>query len=124
VLTLVKEAGSVCHGVALQLPVIGEAKILEELDYRERDGYERVQITLKNRNKETFTALTWIADRNNSSWLGDAPMPKLLSQIRAAGGLSGPNGEYVIKIDIALRNLGIVDQHIRSIAERLKQEGN
>ena len=46
-------------------------------------------------------------------------MPRLVEQINRAEGLSGANGDYVIQLDSALKNLGIVDLHVQSIADGL-----
>lgn len=119
VVTLVAEPDAICHGLALQLPLDRQEEILAELDYREKDGYERVLLTVQRLNGTSFDALTWVACHDNSSWFGEAPMSRLVEQINRAEGLSGANGDYVTQLDSALRNLGIVDLHVQSIADGL-----
>ena len=123
VVTLVVEPGANCHGLALQLPRDKQEEILDELDYREKDGYERVLLTVQRLNGTSFDALTWVACHDNPSWLGAAPMSCLVEQISRAEGLSGANGDYVIQLDTALKKLGIVDLHVRSIADGLMSLG-
>ena len=119
VVTLVEEAGAVCHGLALRLPPESQEEILGELDHREKDGYERVYLRVDQLDGSSFDALTWVACHDNPSWLGGTPMSLLVEQISRAEGLSGPNGDYVIQLDLALKNLGIVDLHVQSIADAL-----
>ena len=119
VVTLVAEPDAICHGLALQLPLDKQEEIFAELDYREKDGYERVLLSVQRLNGTSFDALTWVACHENSSWLGAASMPRLVEQINRAEGLSGANGDYVIQLDSALKNLGIVDLHVQSIADGL-----
>jgi len=88
-----------------------QEEILAELDYREKDGYERVLLTVQRLNGTSFDALTWVACHDNSSWFGEAPMSRLVEQINRAEGLSGANGDYVTQLDSAL--------HVQSIADGL-----
>ena len=119
VVTLVEEPGAICHGLALQLPVKDQHAILKELDYREKDGYERVQLSVDRIDGASLDALTWVARHDNPSWLGAASMSQLVRQISLAEGQSGANGDYVIQLHLALKKLGIVDLHVQSIAEAL-----
>jgi len=122
VVTLVEETHSVCEGLAFKLPANKQSKILQELDYREKDGYERIFLTVDYIHKSPFEVLTWVARPGNESWLGDAPLSTIVDQIRGAEGLSGPNSDYVIELDKALKKRGIEDTHVHTIANALLRD--
>ena len=55
----------------------------------------------------------------NDNWLGPAPLDRIASQVRASRGPSGPNDEYVLRLSAALREMGVEDAHVASLAARL-----
>lgn len=115
VLTLVEQAGSICHGLAFRV----EPEVFEHLDHREKNGYLRHMVTLRFANTQQQQGLLYVADENNAAWAGAAPIEQIASQIKHSVGPSGRNDEYVLKLASALRALDYVDEHVFSIEQAL-----
>lgn len=98
VATLVKQKGSLVHGIAFQ---ISEEAALSYLNNREckLGGYvvEFTKFYPRTKNS-SFTAVLYIATAQNSLWLGDAPVCDIADQIVESCGASGHNVEYLIRL--------------------------
>jgi glutathione-specific gamma-glutamylcyclotransferase len=112
VVTLVRSIGSACRGVAFRLRHEERDQVLEHLDHRERGGYRRVETDLHVSTAETVPGIIYMAEEGNPNYLGPAPVPVIVEQIRTAKGESGPNIEYVQRLAQALRELGAEDPHV------------
>ena len=119
VLTLVPLAGEQCEGRVFGIAKADVAQILKDLDYREKNGYERQQLTVSTKELGSIDALTYIAPVNNPAWLGEASDETIAKQIRYSVGPSGSNRDYVLSLHDALVAEGIHDKHIQTIAELL-----
>ena len=115
VVTLIESAGSDCWGLAYRIPRQQEKTILEALDYREKGGYERLDLAVHLSNGRTVNGLTYHANENNSNFLGDAPNIEIAKQIVTAIGPSGSNKEYILQLDQALRDHDLADEHVSSL---------
>lgn len=122
VLTLVPQQSEQCIGRVFAVEKNQVAQVLKDLDYREKNGYERQELKVHTKELGQLTALTYIAAPNNEAWLGDASLEEIANQVRLAHGPSGSNSDYVLALDKALVEQGIDDEHIRSIARLLKSE--
>ena len=70
---------------------------------------------------EATSALTYVATSENPNYLGPAPIEDLAHQIHRAVGPSGPNVEYVMRLDEALREMGGRDDHVEAVAMAVRQ---
>jgi len=116
VVTLVPAPGSDCEGMAFRVESQAAGATLAALDLRERDGYERARPTLHLEDGRTVSGITWIAARDNVSWLGPAPTEEIVHQLRTSEGPSGTNADYVLSLAAHLEELGIVDAHVAELA--------
>lgn len=119
VLTLVSFPGEHCEGRVFGIAKADVEQTLKDLDYREKNGYERQQLSVRTQELGSIDALTYIAPTNNSAWLGDASDKVIAEQIRHSHGPSGSNKEYVLSLHEALVADGIQDEHIQAIAALL-----
>lgn len=119
VLTLVPVAGEQCQGRVFGIAKEDVDQVLKDLDYREKNGYERQELHVHTQALGTISALTYIAPPSNPAWLGDASDAEIAEQIRHAIGPSGPNTAYVLELHQALVAQGIHDEHIHAIANLL-----
>jgi cation transport protein ChaC len=122
VATLVPAPGRQCGGVVYRLAEDEAEAILEALDVREQGGYDRLELTARTLEStpREISALTWVAAPDNRYHLGPAEVQVMAAQIRAATGPSGANLEYVLALDVALRELGFVDGHVAAVVAALK----
>lgn len=116
VLTLVPMEGENCIGRVFAIASENVERTLAELDYREKNGYERQLLSVHTREIGEIDALTYIAPAGNPAWLGYATDEAIAEQIQHSCGPSGLNSDYVLSLNRALIAEGIHDQHIQSIA--------
>lgn len=113
VVTLVPAPGRRCLGMAYRLDPLTRAQVLSALDHREKNGYERRELTLIDDGGESLASLVYLAPAGNFAWLGEAPPASVAAQIAASHGPSGSNADYLRELVIALERLGADDdQHL------------
>jgi glutathione-specific gamma-glutamylcyclotransferase len=122
VVTLAEEPAGSCRGMAYRLPSARREAILEELDFREQDGYVRQELALHfegSRDESPQAGLAYVALPGNPQYLGPAPLPVIAAQMRAARGPSGSNAEYLVQLAETLRALEADDPHVYELAAML-----
>ncbi len=120
VVTLIARPDSRCWGRAYALPEAEQAQILAALDQREQAGYERLVLPLTLEDGRRVPGLTWRASEQNPDFLGPASTAAMAAQILASKGPSGPNSEYVLRLDQALEATGHPDPHVQSLAAAVR----
>lgn len=110
VVTLVEAPGEACFGKAFLI----EHDVFEHLDHREKNGYQRLELTI-HFDDSAVPGVTYHAAANNVAFLGHAPLEQMAEQIRRCHGPSGSNRDYVIDLARSLREHGIDDPHIFEI---------
>ncbi len=121
VVTLVPVSDGICEGLAYRVPDEQREQILNALDEREQDGYERVCLpTLLKERNETITALTWVASEQNPSWVGEESLQQVAELIASRQGPSGTNREYLFRLHDAFEQLGIHDTHVAELAAKVR----
>lgn len=121
VVTLIQEPDAICWGRAYRLEPREEEQVLTQLDYREKGGYERHQLELHFSATESAIGTLYHATSDNQNYLGAAEISLIAQQVLHATGPSGPNTEYVLKLQHALGELGVEDEHVTELAKALKQ---
>lgn len=119
VVTLVRDSAQWVEGMAYQLSPQVIESAFERLDYREKNGYDRVDVSLILNGCESVKAVVYIAVDGNEAWLGDAPLRDMAVQIARASGPSGPNSEYVIELAEGLKQMNIDDDHVYALEREL-----
>lgn len=119
VVTLVPEPHSICHGMAYLVA----AQTFKPLDIREKNGYLRLPVTLTftTPSHSSTQGLTYIAQPNNSAYLGPASEKTIAQDIAKAKGPSGSNQEYLLQLAKALRQLSAEDAHVFTIEKYLNE---
>ncbi|TVR03351.1 MAG: gamma-glutamylcyclotransferase [Deltaproteobacteria bacterium] len=126
VVTMLEAPGEEVVGVAWRVPREAVPEVLERLDHREKGGYERLVLEVEPLGDVEGVpsgfgrALSWVATPENPEWLGPAPMGEMAAQIARSRGPSGPNDEYLLRLDDALRALGQEDGHVAALVEALR----
>jgi len=127
VVTLIEDPGAVCGGMAFRV----EAAVFAQLDEREKNGYLRVATEMTFDDGTTATGVTYLAGADNEAYLGAASELEIARQICRSRGPSGENSDYLLDLAIALRELGLRDDHVfeietqvnRILAERPARNG-
>ena len=120
VVTLIDTPGSVCGGVAFKLAAETLDETLALLDYREKGGYQRINLPIYF-DDGVVDGITYCADRHNPNFLGDAPLLDIAHQIARSHGPSGANKEYILNLDTALADLGFNDPHVSDVAAEVRR---
>ncbi len=122
VVTLLPDSDGSCWGVAYRLPEEERDAILDQLDHRERGGYERHVVSLAFREHGSAKGLVYVATHDNPNYLGPAPLAEIAAQVRVSHGPSGPNPEYVLRLADALRGIDAEDEHVFALEALLRNE--
>jgi cation transport protein ChaC len=112
VVTLVSASGETCAGRAFLI----EPEVLEHLDHREKNGYERLAVEIEFATS-SVDGLVYRAAPDNRAFLGPRSMHEMALQINRCSGPSGTNRDYVLQLARALRELGVWDPHVFEIEE-------
>jgi cation transport protein ChaC len=115
VVTIIAEAGAVCHGMAYLIT----PEVFAHLDHREKNGYLRLAIPIAFDDGDQVEGLVYIATPDNTAFLGAASEQEIAHHIARSAGPSGPNSDYLNHLAAALRELGRHDQHVFDIERHL-----
>lgn len=124
VVTLRRRPGSVCWGMAYRLEGDSGERVLAQLDYREKAGYERYEDWVCCADGQRIRALFYVAPRGNPDDLGPAPLLEIARQVCTAVGPSGTNVDYVLRLNQALVGMGVVDSHVAGLARMVNRALN
>jgi len=123
--TLVREPATTCIGMAYQIAAEQVPAVLEHLDYREKNGYERIDAPItfldEGSDSQSVTALVYIATADNFAHLGPETDELIAAQIAQCSGPSGSNTEYLLELHRALINLGTSDPHVDRLVDLVEQ---
>jgi len=84
------------------------------LDFREKDGYQlrRLPAMIEDAGQDVWV---YVADQGNPSYHGERSLQDLAARIARAQGESGPNTDYLLRLQEALLLQGIVDPHVAEL---------
>ena len=119
VVTLIPAPDESCEGMAYRIHNDVMEQTFARLDHREKNGYERCEVTLNFRDGTTQAGVVYIAERDNFAYLGPAPLEQMVEQIRVSAGPSGANRDYLVELATALRDHQIDDPHVFDLEARL-----
>lgn len=118
VVTLVPEEGARCLGMAYRV----SPDVFAHLDHREKNGYLRffAPLSFREADHEPAEALVYVASQDNMAFLGAAPLQEMAQQIANSVGPSGPNADYLLNLDDALKALGEHDAHVAELSDAVR----
>lgn len=119
VVTLAPTPDAECIGMAFLLAE-PSADSLAALEIREQDGYQRTGVSLSLASGADVQGVTWIASAGNPSWRGNESLSEVAMLIATRRGPSGANWEYLFELERALQGLGIRDDHVGDLGDRVR----
>uniref|UniRef100_A0ACD5UBU0 Uncharacterized protein n=1 Tax=Avena sativa TaxID=4498 RepID=A0ACD5UBU0_AVESA len=127
--TLEHQPGSTCWGVAYKISKEQDKETaLEYLEVREKQYDEKVYLDLYTDSSPKTPVIqnmmVYLATTNkeaNQNYLGPAPLEEMAKQIYLAEGPTGPNKEYLFKLEDALNKIGVADQHVQDLADAVRK---
>lgn len=122
VVTLIPHDDAIVWGVAYRIAHEHVEDVLEQLDFREKGGYSKLEVPVWNRahKVEVPAAMTYLADPDNPYFLGDASPAHIAGQIHRSHGPSGSNLEYLTSLHEALVSMQVEDEHVQELIEALR----
>lgn len=120
VVTLISAPELVCWGMAYRIDGAQVEEVLDHLDYREKGGYQRLELPLKLEDHKIVPGVTYHAIEGNSDYLGSTDVESMARQISSAHGPSGPNRDYLLKLEASLKAHSVFDGHVFELADRLR----
>jgi len=120
VVTLVHSPEDACWGMAYLIAGEEVNQVLDHLDYREKGGYQRLEVPMSFEGCENITGLTYLAAQDNENYLGHDDTYSMARQISRSVGPSGPNREYLLQLEASLQQYKVVDCHVFELANELR----
>ena len=120
VVTLTEVTGAKCTGMAYRVT----PDTFAHLDHREKNGYLRFFAPLcfpDEPNHPPVNALVYVAAPDNAAYLGPSSIRAMAQHILDSHGPSGANVDYLLELDDALTELGIDDEHVRTLARAARE---
>lgn len=121
VVTLIEDPTQTCTGVAYRLSAQDAKTIFDALDYREKNGYERLELCATTASQQQLKTITYVGTPDNFAYLGPASLNELSEQIAESVGPSGANADYLFELADALRSLKVDDAHVFELEQRVRK---
>lgn len=110
-------------------------QVIDDLFNREVNGYTAILVPIYKWNPEegstdddsnliTKTGLTFQAGIDNKCFSGFLNHEEIAERIMTCRGDAGANLDYLLNLHDALNKLGMKDEHVSDIAERIEQKQN
>jgi cation transport protein ChaC len=113
--------GGQCEGVAFH---VAEADIAAELDLLWRremvaDGYVAQWVSLRCPDGATIPAVAFVVNHEAAYYAGDLPEEETVRRLATASGELGSSAEYLLRTRDGLRALGLHDDLIERLADKV-----
>lgn len=116
------DIGGSCRGVAFRIDPEQAPTIMEALWRREMPSGAYIPRWMNCRTENgPVSALTFTMNRNTDAYVRDLPHDHLVEIVRNAHGSYGPCIDYVLETADALKQHGIADKRLATLARSLRQ---
>ncbi|PJE28972.1 cation transport protein ChaC [Pseudooceanicola antarcticus] len=122
VLALDAETGAGCTGLALRAADHEADRVLDYLRERElvSSAYVETPVELDLADGRRIEALAYVIDPHHRQYCGGLPLEDQAQIIAQAHGGMGPNAEYLLNTAAHLEQLGLGDDELTWLAERVR----
>eukprot|EP00747_Dinoflagellata_sp_TGD_P033375 gnl/TRDRNA2_/TRDRNA2_136575_c0_seq2.p1 gnl/TRDRNA2_/TRDRNA2_136575_c0~~gnl/TRDRNA2_/TRDRNA2_136575_c0_seq2.p1 ORF type:complete len:194 (-),score=38.45 gnl/TRDRNA2_/TRDRNA2_136575_c0_seq2:7-513(-) len=116
----------VTHGVVYRVPEHDAARVIDNLDYREKGGYTRAVVEVQSLDgMRTVKALLYTANSANPNFMAGPALQsvapaEVAERIAQAVGPSGKNVEYLFRLADYLRKVGADDAHVFGLEAQVR----
>lgn len=123
VLALDAEQGAHCDGLALRVPAMQSAAVLEALRARElvTDAYREAWLPVELADGRQVTAVTYVIDPGHHQYAGGLDLETQAGIIAAAHGGRGPNRDYLFNTTRHLADLGLPDPELEALVTLVRR---
>ncbi|TPX30118.1 hypothetical protein SeMB42_g07971 [Synchytrium endobioticum] len=117
----------VVYGIVFKIADQDVDKVKAHLDFREQNGYSCYTVpvyhpSVHDGESPLFNqVLVYVADSDNESFVGPAPLAEMAQDIAVRSGPSGPNKDYLFGLCDSLRLVGGLDRHLRELELAVEQ---
>ena len=120
-LVLGLEHGGSCLGMAFRVEGGRAEEVMAYLRAREMTTrvYHEKRLPVRLDTGVTVEAVSYVADRTHWQYVGGIGLDEMVATIAGAVGEAGANEDYVLNTIAHLRELGISDRWLESVAARL-----
>lgn len=120
------DRGGACRGIAYRVEIADWATTLDYLREREQVTNVYLEVTrpvrLLGGDEREVAAITYAVDRSHPQYAGKLGIEAQLALIAQGHGISGPCAAYVLSTAEHLRDLGVDDPLLETLAHRLALE--
>ena len=122
VLALDADPSAICHGQALRVAPGAEEETLAYLREREliSSAYLEKRLPVTLADGEVVEAVTYVIDRDHVQYCGHLTLEEQARIIATAHGGRGPNTEYLYNTAAHLAELGLPDEDLNWLTERVR----
>lgn len=96
--------------------------VINHLDYREKGGYERTEVTFFPQNgSDSFQLIVYYGASDNFQFAGEADLDRIARQVAKSIGPSGSNLDYVCSLARSMRDIapGVNDEHLFALEAKV-----
>lgn len=121
VLALDAKSGATCDGLAFEVEAKNAAQVLNYLREREliSSAYLEIVLPITLRDGRQVEAVTYVIDPDHVQYCGDLSLEEQAGIIATAVGGRGPNDEYLHSTADHLHELGISDDDLDWLSDRV-----
>lgn len=125
-MTLLKTESDECrvYGMGFKISDDKKAEVLNHLDYREKNGYDRYETTFYPLDgSPPSSTIVYVANEENCSFNPNHDLSDIARQVFESKGPSGPNVEYVYNLCDAMRKhfADVDDEHLFTLEMLLRK---
>lgn len=99
------ESDEQVYGMAFRIDPEHAEEVRDYMDFREKHGYKPVQLHFHSKDGKQWTCIAYVSTEDNHAFVGPEKPEQIAAVIRKSVGPSGPNTEYLIRLETAIRKL-------------------
>lgn len=99
------ESDYTVYGVAFKIDPKYAEEVREQIDYREKHGYRPVVLPFHAKSGGNWSCIAYVGSEDNDAFVGPETPEAVAKIISTTVGPSGPNIDYLVNLEKAIREL-------------------